>query len=40
MPKYADERGKTAFTDVLGGDAEAQFDAIWQYLRELSSEDR
>ena len=32
MPKYADNTGKTAFTDVLGGKAEDQFEAIWQFL--------
>ncbi|MFN3244288.1 MAG: c-type cytochrome [Planctomycetota bacterium] len=32
MPKYADDKGKTAFTDVLGGKAAEQFEAIWQYL--------
>lgn len=32
MPKYADDQGKTAFGDVLGGDAQAQFEAIWQFL--------
>lgn len=32
MPKYADNTGKTAFTDVLGGKAEDQFEAIWQHL--------
>ena len=32
MPKYADSDGKTAFTDVLGGDAAKQFEAIWQSL--------
>jgi hypothetical protein len=32
MPRYADGKGKTAFTDVLGGDARQQFEAIWQYL--------
>ncbi|MGC6489245.1 MAG: c-type cytochrome [Planctomycetota bacterium] len=32
MPKYADDRGKTAFTDVLGGRAAEQFEAIWQHL--------
>ena len=32
MPKYADNKGKTAFTDVLGGDAAQQFEAIWQFL--------
>lgn len=32
MPKYADAKGKTAFTEVLGGDAARQFEAIWHYL--------
>lgn len=32
MPKYADDKGKSAFVDVLGGDAPAQFEAIWQFL--------
>ena len=32
MPKYGDDKGKTAFTDVLGGDAAQQFEAIWQFL--------
>ena len=32
MPKFANDQGKTAFTDVLGGDAAEQFEAIWQYL--------
>ena len=32
MPKYADAKGRTAITDVLGGDAAKQFEAIWQYL--------
>ncbi|MEQ1632465.1 MAG: c-type cytochrome [Planctomycetota bacterium] len=35
MPKFADPKGKTAFTDVLGGDARAQFDAIWQWFLTL-----
>jgi mono/diheme cytochrome c family protein len=35
MPKYKDADGKTAFRDVLGGDATLQFDAIWQYLATL-----
>ena len=33
MPTFADAEGKTAFKDILGGDASAQFEAIWQYLR-------
>jgi mono/diheme cytochrome c family protein len=32
MPKYPNEKGKTAIVDVLGGDAVQQFEAIWQYL--------
>jgi cytochrome c551/c552 len=32
MPKYADNNGKTAFADVLAGDAAKQFEAIWQAL--------
>lgn len=35
MPKYADAKGRTAFTDVLGGNAEKQFDAIWHWFRTL-----
>lgn len=40
MPKYADDKGKTAFTDVLGGDAATQFESIWQYLGGRLSERR
>lgn len=32
MPKFADAKGRTALTEVLGGDAAQQFEAIWQYL--------
>jgi hypothetical protein len=32
MPQYADNAGKTPYKDILGGDAHAQFEAIWQYL--------
>jgi mono/diheme cytochrome c family protein len=32
MPKFADDEGKTPLTDILGGRAEDQFDAIWQFL--------
>ncbi|MCR9245203.1 MAG: c-type cytochrome [bacterium] len=32
MPKYANSKGKTAFVEILGGDAEQQFEAIWQSL--------
>ena len=31
MPKFA-TKGRTPITDVLGGDAVQQFEAIWQYL--------
>ena len=33
MPRFADEQGKTPLTDFFGGNAEQQFDAIWQYLQ-------
>lgn len=32
MPKFASEDGTTPFTDVYGGDARKQFEAMWQYL--------
>ena len=32
MPKYADQKGRTAITDVLDGVADDQFDAIWHFL--------
>mgnify|MGYP000193233382 CR=1 FL=1 len=35
MPKYADDKGKTAFTGVRDGDAKRQFEAIWQHLGTL-----
>ncbi len=37
MPRYS-ERGKSQRTDVLDGDAAAQFDAIWHYLMSESKE--
>ncbi|MCC6670636.1 MAG: c-type cytochrome [Planctomycetes bacterium] len=39
MPKFADEQGRTAIVDVLGGDAARQFAAIWHHLR-VASRDR
>lgn len=33
MPVYFDEEGKSPLADVLGGDADQQLDALWQYLR-------
>ena len=32
MPRFADDEGNTPLSDVLGGKAAAQFEAIWQYL--------
>jgi cytochrome c2 len=32
MPQFADPEGRSPFTDVLGGDARQQFEAIWHYL--------
>ncbi len=37
MPKFADDDGKTPLTEILGGDARAQNEAIWQYLRSVGS---
>lgn len=34
MPEFADSEGRTRFLDVFGGDAEQQFEAIWNYLLE------
>ncbi len=33
MPRFATDDGKTPLTDVLGGDARAQVDAMWQFLQ-------
>ncbi|MFO0980265.1 MAG: hypothetical protein U1E76_00740 [Planctomycetota bacterium] len=33
MPTYADDKGKTAFVEVLAGDAQRQFEAIWEFLQ-------
>lgn len=40
MTKYADDKGHTAITDVLDGDASKQFEAIWQYLGSRREERR
>lgn len=37
MPRYS-ERGESQRTDVLDGDAAAQFDAIWHYLMNVAEE--
>lgn len=34
MPRFDDDDGKTGVTDVLGGDAHQQFNAIWQFILE------
>lgn len=33
MPVYFDEEGKSPLTEILGGDAGKQIDAIWNYLQ-------
>jgi mono/diheme cytochrome c family protein len=35
MPKYADAKGMTPLTEVLGGDARQQFEAVWNWFRTL-----
>ncbi len=40
MPQFADDEGRSQFTEHFDGDAVKQFDAIWQWLlegREISS---
>jgi cytochrome c2 len=32
MPSFGNAEGKTPYKDVLGGDAAAEYEAIWQYL--------
>ena len=36
MPRFADDEGKTALTELYEGNARQQFEAIWQYLRTLT----
>ena len=36
MPKFSEDGVTTQITDVLGGKAVEQFEAIWQYLRSLN----
>ncbi len=36
MPKFSEDGVTTQITDVLGGKAAAQFEAIWQYLHSLN----
>jgi mono/diheme cytochrome c family protein len=33
MPSFADVNGQTPYKDVLNGDAAAEYEAIWNYLR-------
>jgi mono/diheme cytochrome c family protein len=33
MPMYFDEEGNSPLTDMLGGNGDAQIDAVWHYLR-------
>jgi mono/diheme cytochrome c family protein len=35
MPKFSEDGVTTQLTEILGGKASDQFDAIWQYLRSL-----
>lgn len=37
MPKYADEEGMTQLTDILDGEAPAQFKALWEHLRTVEA---
>ena len=32
MPAFGNAEGKTPYADVLGGDANAEYEAVWQYL--------
>ncbi len=36
MTRFTDDEGLTGLTDVLEGEGEAQFEAIWRYLQSLS----
>jgi mono/diheme cytochrome c family protein len=38
MPNYFDDAGKSPLINVLGGQADAQIEAIWHYLRKLTQE--
>ncbi len=38
MPKFSEDGVATQLTDVLGGKAVEQFEAIWQYLRSLNAQ--
>jgi mono/diheme cytochrome c family protein len=32
MPQFADAKGRTRLRDILGGDAQRQFEAIWHFM--------
>jgi hypothetical protein len=34
MPKYFGDDGSSPLTDVLGGNGDAQIEAVWHYLRQ------
>lgn len=38
MTRFADNEGRTGLGDVLGGDARAQFEAIWRHLQALAGD--
>lgn len=33
MPRYSDAEGRSTLADILGGSAQDQFNAIWQYIQ-------
>ncbi len=37
MPAYTDEEGNSPLADILGGNGERQFQAIWQYVESLET---
>jgi len=39
MPQYGTENGKSTVSDILDGDADEQFNAIWYFMRALTDAD-
>ncbi|HJO57429.1 MAG TPA: cytochrome c [Nitrospinaceae bacterium] len=39
MPRYTDDSGKTFLTNHYGGDAQKQFEAIWEHLKSIHTSD-
>ena len=39
MPRYTDDSGKTFLTNHYGGDAQKQFEAIWEKLKSIHTSD-